>query len=56
LPPEKVPINIENLGNSISSTIPLLLNDIEGDKNIKCVLICGFGVGFSYASAILKRK
>ena len=56
LPPENVPINIENLGNSISSTIPLLLNDIEGDKNIKCVLICGFGVGFSYASAILKRK
>jgi len=54
-PPEKTPINITELGNSVSSTIPLLLSDIANETDVKRVLICGFGVGFSYATAILER-
>lgn len=54
-PPEKTPINIGDLGNTISSTIPLLMSEIEADQSVQRILTCGFGVGFSYATAIYER-
>lgn len=57
LPPAKVPINIEKIGNTVSSSIPYLLAEqIETDAlhtPSGKVLLCGFGVGLSWASAVL---
>lgn len=56
IPKEKLLIYIENTGNTVSSTIPVALqNAIEngrckrGDK----ILIAGFGVGFSWGGTII---
>jgi 3-oxoacyl-[acyl-carrier-protein] synthase-3 len=55
LPKEKVPESISKFGNTSSVSIPLtivncLQNKLQGDKEI---LLCGFGVGMSWGSAIL---
>lgn len=56
IPEEKLPMNLERVGNTVSSSIPLLLAEL-GDKGAlrgKTVLVSGFGVGLSWASNILK--
>lgn len=57
IPQEKFFIHIENIGNTVSSTIPIAISEalIEGKitKGSK-VLIAGFGVGYSYAATVLK--
>jgi 3-oxoacyl-[acyl-carrier-protein] synthase-3 len=55
LPEEKTPYVIEDYGNTVSSSIPIMLKDLIFDKNIKRVLINGFGVGLSWASTVLTR-
>jgi 3-oxoacyl-[acyl-carrier-protein] synthase-3 len=55
LPEEKTPYVIQEYGNTVSSSIPIMLKDLILDKNIKRVLINGFGVGLSWASTILTR-
>ncbi|MCB1516172.1 MAG: ketoacyl-ACP synthase III [Hyphomicrobiaceae bacterium] len=56
LPGEKVLKNMQKYGNTVSSTIPLLLAEL--DENAKLgdatVLLSGFGVGLSWATVILK--
>lgn len=56
LPEDKVPVRLLAQGNTVSSSIPLLLSDVLHDSSINTVLISGFGVGLSWASAILQRK
>jgi 3-oxoacyl-[acyl-carrier-protein] synthase-3 len=51
----KVPFNIEDIGNTVSSAIPILLNDILKKKRIKNIIITGFGVGLSIASLYVRR-
>jgi 3-oxoacyl-[acyl-carrier-protein] synthase-3 len=54
---EKVFINIRNIGNTVSATIPIALKDaIDQDKiNIGSTLVLsGFGVGLSYGAIIMK--
>ncbi len=55
LPSEKVPISIRHTGNTVSSSIPLILENLSADGALegKKVLVCGFGVGLSWASNIL---
>tara|TARA_B100001123_G_C15344974_1_gene1036564 strand:- start:579 stop:1502 length:924 start_codon:yes stop_codon:yes gene_type:complete len=55
LPVEKVPTNLSDIGNTVSSSIPLLLEDYLPAAKIQRVLISGFGVGLSWASAVLER-
>jgi len=58
IPPAKLPMNIERVGNTVSSSIPLLLAEM-GEKGVlrdKTVLISGFGVGLSWASNILRFR
>ena len=57
IPREKFPKFIENTGNTVSSTIPFLINDLnekqilkEGDK----LLLIGFGVGYSWGTTIIE--
>lgn len=53
IPKNKVFSNIENTGNTVSSSLPILICDYfkknklhSGDK----LIICGFGVGYSWVS------
>lgn len=55
LDPSKVAFHIENYGNTISSSIPIILGEeVQKEKN-RNILISGFGVGLSWSSCILKR-
>ena len=55
LDPKKVPCNIERIGNTVSSSIPILLSEFMDNGSLagKNVIVCGFGVGLSWASNVL---
>lgn len=54
VPSEKIPFLAATHGNTVSSTIPLMLERYI-KKGPKTILISGFGVGLSWASTILQR-
>jgi 3-oxoacyl-[acyl-carrier-protein] synthase III len=56
LDPTKVIHGLANVGNTVSSSIPLLLEAEIDNKRREKLLLCGFGVGLSYASCICERK
>lgn len=56
LAPEKVARGLGKVGNTVSSSIPLLLEVELGPECHEKLLLCGFGVGLSYASCICERK
>ena len=56
LPQEKVFMNLEHVGNTVSASIPIALKDAsesgklkQGDK----VMLIGFGVGYSWGACIM---
>lgn len=51
LPLEKVPFPAEDIGNTVSSSLPLLL---EAQKPGTNLLLAGFGVGLSCATTVLR--
>ena len=52
---EKFYIFLENVGNTVSSTIPIALYEAKKEGRLHGnVLIAGFGVGFSWGATILK--
>jgi 3-oxoacyl-[acyl-carrier-protein] synthase-3 len=55
LPKEKVPLSLQDVGNTVSNTIPLTLSRIApqltpGSK----VMLVGFGVGYSWGACLLE--
>lgn len=54
IPLSKVPYVIHDYGNTISSTLPIMLQ-AELDGNAKTIGISGFGVGLSWGSGLLRR-
>ncbi|OHB29920.1 MAG: 3-oxoacyl-ACP synthase [Desulfuromonadaceae bacterium GWC2_58_13] len=54
IPREKAPYATYDYGNTVSSTLPILLVD-ELNGPADSIVICGFGVGLSWASGLLKR-
>lgn len=57
IPNEKFYSNILTVGNTVSATIPIALKDSLNNKIIKeknKVLLCGFGVGFSWGAVIIE--
>lgn len=57
IPMNKVFINYNKFGNTVSSTIPICLYELMKKNKIKKgdqILICGFGVGLSVGSTIIK--
>jgi 3-oxoacyl-[acyl-carrier-protein] synthase-3 len=56
LPISKFPIEIDYYGNTVSSSIPLVLGGRLMDPQINSLLICGFGVGLSWASCLCRRN
>lgn len=59
IPKEKFIINIENVGNTVSSSIPIALKQLLTDRKLpkeSKVLIAGFGIGFSWGGTVLTMK
>jgi 3-oxoacyl-[acyl-carrier-protein] synthase-3 len=56
LPPGKVPFTAGNHGNTVSSSIPLALRPFLDQLDYRCMLLCGFGVGLSIATTVLRRR
>ena len=51
-PTAKVPVHLERLGNTVSSTIPFVLEQMIADGSLspgQKLLLAGFGVGYSWA-------
>jgi len=53
---KRVPSNLENLGNTVSSSIPILFEQYLDQYQYRLVVISGFGVGLSWATSILNRN
>jgi 3-oxoacyl-[acyl-carrier-protein] synthase-3 len=51
----KVRMDIEDTGNTVSSSIPLLLERELDDPVMRLLVLSGFGVGLSWASCICQR-
>tara|TARA_B110000093_G_C12948361_1_gene401279 strand:- start:794 stop:1759 length:966 start_codon:yes stop_codon:yes gene_type:complete len=50
-------VDMENIGNTVSSSIPIVLEKMIADGDIvsgKRVLLCGFGVGFSWGACVVE--
>jgi 3-oxoacyl-[acyl-carrier-protein] synthase-3 len=56
LPDEKTPFKAQVYGNTVSSSIPLLLENVLTNPSAKRVLISGFGVGLSWSTTVLFRR
>ncbi|MEH1777613.1 MAG: ketoacyl-ACP synthase III [Nostoc sp.] len=57
LPEEKLPVFLEKCGNTVSSSIPLTLESMLNKSRLKRgdrLLLLGFGVGYSWAGAVVK--
>lgn len=56
IPQNKLLKNMSEFGNTVSSTIPLLLADLDRREKLSgaTVLLSGFGVGLSWATSIIR--
>ncbi|WP_310556233.1 ketoacyl-ACP synthase III [Flavobacterium sp.] len=57
IPIDKFFMHFENIGNTVSSTIPIAMSEALKTKKIikgSKVLIAGFGVGYSYGATVLE--
>lgn len=62
IPKEKFFVNMSEIGNTVSNSIPIALADAKsqglisscGEKEDGYILLCGFGVGYSWGACILK--
>lgn len=52
----RAPVDLESTGNLVSSSIPVLLEARLDDPQVKTMVLSGFGVGLSWASAIYIRE
>jgi len=58
LPEERMPIVLEHCGNTVSSTIPILIDELRRDGRLKRGMrnvLVGFGVGWSWAGCVWRE-
>ncbi len=56
VPHEKLPILMENVGNTVSSSIPMALSELKKDGLLspgQRLMLIGFGVGYSWAACLI---
>jgi 3-oxoacyl-[acyl-carrier-protein] synthase III len=55
IPSDKFIYYIENVGNTVSSTIPIAMKEtiLKSKLNAEKILLAGFGVGYSWAGCVL---
>jgi len=56
IPNKKMLYSIENFGNTNSASIPLTIAHNQVNFNNKTLLLCGFGVGLSWSTAIISTN
>ena len=59
IPQDRFPIYLEKTGNTVSSTIPLVLEKLNESNKIgrlQNILLAGFGVGYSWGAVTLKNR
>jgi 3-oxoacyl-[acyl-carrier-protein] synthase-3 len=57
LPEEKFPLVLYDFGNTSSATIPITISHKLREQIFskkRCILVCGFGIGLSWASLLVK--
>ena len=57
IPDEKFPINYDKVGNTVSSSIPILLKELQDQKKLRSkdkIMLIGFGVGLSASAYIIE--
>ena len=55
LPSERMPIVLENVGNTVSCTLPIVIDELRASGRLRPgtrTLQIGFGVGFSWAGCL----
>ncbi|MDP2829320.1 MAG: 3-oxoacyl-[acyl-carrier-protein] synthase III C-terminal domain-containing protein [Sulfuricellaceae bacterium] len=52
---DKVRMDILHTGNTVSSSIPLLLQHELNNSAVRTLVMSGFGVGLSWSSCVCKR-
>lgn len=55
-PEGKIEFVAQNYGNTVSSSIPIVLDSLFFDLAYSKLLLSGFGVGLSWGSTIIKRR
>ncbi len=56
---EKMPIMMENVGNTVSSTLPILIDRLRNDGSLSTAdkhMLVGFGVGWSWAGCVWQDR
>jgi 3-oxoacyl-[acyl-carrier-protein] synthase-3 len=57
IPDEKFLIDMEDTGNTVSSSIPIVISKhFERFEKSKRILLCGFGVGYSWGACIIDNN
>lgn len=56
IPQEKVPFMAQEYGNTVSSSIPIMLQDMLNVPTFNTFFLCGFGVGLSVAAMPIEKK
>lgn len=59
IPEEKFINTVENIGNTIGSTLPIAMRQIVDEEKIKPgnkIMVLGFGIGFSWGGTILTKQ
>ena len=59
IPEEKFYVDMEDVGNTVSSTIPIALKRLKQKNNLNKgnnIILAGFGVGLSWGACVLKMK
>jgi 3-oxoacyl-[acyl-carrier-protein] synthase-3 len=57
IPPEKFVIAMEHVGNTVSSSIPIALRQVEERGELKpgaLIMLVGFGVGYSWGATLIR--
>lgn len=56
LPAERIPLALADTGNTVSSTIPLVLDRVLAERDLAgtTLLLSGFGVGLSWATTVVR--
>jgi 3-oxoacyl-[acyl-carrier-protein] synthase-3 len=55
VPPERLPIQLEEYGNTVSSTLPILIDEMRREGRLSRgsrAMLVGFGVGYSWAGCV----
>ena len=54
IPENKFIIDMDNSGNTVSSTIPIVLENSKINFSGRTILLAGFGVGLSWSAVIIR--